>query len=133
MTDTAFLDAIDTAIAAHAAWRNQLMTDLEHTHRALDAEKIGNSSDCALGAWLSDPDLDPALRTSEPWSLAHWLHGEVHDLGREVVLLARDGRRFEADQLAQRQFLSVSNILVHVLAEWRAELAGTGESRLFGS
>lgn len=101
-----------TAIAAHAAWRERLAYAIGHRGAGLDVAEIAADDRCDLGRMLTllgpghDPDLVGALRGE---------HARFHAHAARIVQMAADGRVAAAQRAMQGEYELISAELVALL------------------
>lgn len=116
----------ETAINAHAAWRQRLHAFVNGRGEALDAKKVGNDSQCALGGWIHGPGKHFA-KYAEYEDLRS-AHSAFHRWAGEIVQLSESGKREQAERTLGDRFAAASEETVERLYAMK-KLAEQGKAR----
>ena len=119
-------DVIEQAITGHGAWRTILLHAMETGTSSIDIARAKRDDRCELGKWLYR-EADAADRRSPSYARVRELHQAFHVKAAQVLDLALQGRKAEAEAaMAMRSpYASASAALTAALKAWR-EGVGVG-------
>ena len=119
-------DVIEQAITGHGAWRTILLHAMETGTSSVDIARAKRDDRCELGKWLYR-EADAADRRSPSYARVRELHQAFHVKAAQVLDLALQGRKAEAEAaMAMRSpYASASAALTAALKAWR-EGVGVG-------
>ena len=113
---------IDTALAAHALWRDRLRQAIESGTSAASPAAVGADNMCEFGKWLYSSD--PEIVGNRHYGRVRELHALFHKTAGEILALALGGESMRA-RIALGfggEFAKCSLQLVAELEEWKAEV-----------
>ncbi len=122
MSNAAMVQEINSAIGAHGAWKLKLRVAISTGTSEAAPEKVCKDDRCPFGRWIYGPTIDPETRAGKPYQVVRRLHAEFHQSAADVLRMALDSRKKEADALFQGPFAERSDKLVRALTKWKGEL-----------
>ena len=122
MSNAAMVQEINSAIGAHGAWKLKLRVAISTGSSEVAPEKVCKDDRCPFGRWIYGPTIDSTTRAGKPYQVVRRLHAEFHQSAADVLRLALDSRKKEADAMFQGAFAERSDKLVRALAKWKGEL-----------
>ena len=128
MDKTKLKNEIQSAVAAHGAWKLKLTTTINRGHSETPLEDIGCDNKCAFGKWLYGPEIDDATKAGKPYQVTKRLHAEFHRAAHEVAALALAGQKSEAFRLMDGDYRAKSDKLQRALNKWRGEVVAEIEA-----
>jgi hypothetical protein len=118
-------EEITKAIGAHGMWKARLRTAIDTGKSDVTAADVGKDNACAFGQWLYGSTLDPAARSSGDFKEVQKLHAEFHKVASQVLQLALQGKKAEADKMMVQDsvFSDVSGRLTSAMMHWQKSAA----------
>ena len=113
------VDEINEAIASHGFWKFHLKQAIETGESDWTVPQLRRNDACAFGEWLSG--LPAGEQTGEHWREIHDLHTQIHTQAADVLQLAFDGKKEDAQAaLAFGSPFSVTSAkLTAAMTAWR--------------
>lgn len=115
------INEIEKAIGAHGMWKTRLKTAIDSGQIDTPVETIKKDNQCAFGKWLYGSTLTASDKTSEHYRQILDLHAEFHRIAGQVVELALQGKRKEAEQMMSLNgaYSSISAKLTKAMIDWK--------------
>ncbi|MCK5881159.1 MAG: CZB domain-containing protein [Sinobacterium sp.] len=116
-------DEINSAIAAHGAWKDKLKTAIDTGVCESTPEKVKMDNNCSFGKWLHER-IDPADKTSLHYTEVVEMHAKFHKEAGSILESALNGRKEEAsDKMALgSDFAVYSGMLTRKMEQWKGSL-----------
>ena len=114
-----YVDEINEAIASHGLWKFRLKKAIESGESDWSVSDLRQNDACAFGIWLQGLPAD--VRGGEHGRAVDALHTEIHQLAADVLKLALDGRKEEAEAAIAfgSPFAVTSAKLTSAMTSWR--------------
>jgi methyl-accepting chemotaxis protein len=107
----------------HLAWRDRMEAALEGKLQ-LNPDTLADHRNCRLGQWYYDAVQTAGLRGREAFRQIEDPHRRVHEAGKAMAALLREGRRSEAAERLEEVRQASAAVVLGL-----RELAGQGASR----
>jgi methyl-accepting chemotaxis protein len=113
-------DQIAAAIAAHGKWKARLKSAIGQGSSEFLPATVRRDNACDFGKWLHT--ADPVTRSSPHYPQAVALHAKFHESAAEVLALALDGKKDEAEAKVGigSDFAHTSATLTREMTAWLA-------------
>ena len=121
MNEMAMIEALDSAVSAHSAWKVHLRLAIMNGSSEFEPQVVKCDDNCEFGKWLYSKALDDADRAQMPYKVIHRLHAEFHECAACVLTHAISNRPQEASDLMTGAFDECSQRLMIGLAKWKRE------------
>ncbi|MDR3487011.1 MAG: CZB domain-containing protein [Bradyrhizobium sp.] len=114
-------EEITKAIGAHGMWKARLKMAIETGKTDASVTDVGKDNVCAFGQWLYGPSVDAAMKGSGEFKEVQKLHAEFHKIAAQVLQLALQGKKGEADKVMAQgsAFTDVSGRLTSAMMRWQ--------------
>ncbi|HVO01137.1 MAG TPA: CZB domain-containing protein [Candidatus Cybelea sp.] len=114
-------EEITKAIAAHAAWKARLRAAIDAGTSDVNATDVGKDNVCPFGQWLYGPTIEAAAKDGTDYQEVRKLHAEFHKAASQVLHLALQGKKTEAEKMmAQDNLFGVASMrLTSAMTRWR--------------
>jgi hypothetical protein len=121
----ALKEEITKAIGAHGMWKARLRTAIDTGKSDTNVADVGKDNGCAFGQWLYGPTIDAAARGGADFKEVQKLHAEFHKAAAQVLQLALQGKKTEAEKLLAQggTFADVSAHLTSAMMRWQKSAA----------
>jgi hypothetical protein len=118
------LEALDKAIAAHAAWKARLRSAANSGKFDGMTTVVKADNRCDLGKWLHSASLSAGDKQTEHYRKVKQLHAEFHQEAAKVVELALSGQKDAAQEAIGigGPYTKVSSALTDAMVQWRDSL-----------
>jgi hypothetical protein len=116
-------EQIEKAIAAHGAWKTRLEGAIETGKIDTPVETIKMDNQCAFGKWLYGDGASIASQHAARYGNVKDLHAQFHIAAGQVAELAIAGKKSEASQAMNANYLAASTALNKEMTEWGGEVS----------
>jgi hypothetical protein len=115
-------DAIDSALTAHSAWKQRLVTAVATGTSDFKPPDVSIDNACQFGKWLYA--LPPHEMQSEHCQKVKALHADFHKSAGEILRLALTGRAEEAKKRLESggDYMATTGKLAIALQTWKSKL-----------
>jgi hypothetical protein len=112
------LTIFDRAIAAHAKWKYRLFQAVKTGKSEWTVPRVRAADRCDFGAWLQALPVNEKM--CDQCDKVKSLHAEFHHIAAEVLQMALEGRKEEAEAAISlgSHFSAVSAELTMAISEW---------------
>ena len=116
------IDAIDSALNAHAVWKKRLKDAIAKGTSEFNVEVVKKDNACQFGQWLYS--LSTEDKSSKEFSDIRDLHSEFHKTAAEILDLALHWKKEEAQKKLEPGggYSNISGKLILALARWKSKL-----------
>jgi hypothetical protein len=125
MNNQAMIGEIVNAIGAHGAWKLKLRVAINRGESDVPPEKVCRDDRCPFGRWIHGTTIDPQIKAGLPYQVVRRLHAEFHQSASQVLGLAVQQKRAQAEAMYADEFTQRSEKLVRALTKWKGELSRT--------
>jgi hypothetical protein len=121
----ALKEEITKAIGAHGMWKARLRTAIDTGKSDTNVADAGKDNGCAFGQWLYGPTIDATAKGGGDFKEVQKLHAEFHKAAGQVLQLALQGKKTEAEKLLALDggFSDVSARLTSAMMRWQKSAA----------
>ncbi|MCW0234779.1 MAG: methyl-accepting chemotaxis protein [Ferrovibrio sp.] len=119
------LTALDTAVKAHAQWKDRLKSAVETQTSDIAPEQACLDNRCQFGKWIySEGAAAPLAERGADYERVRQLHAEFHRCAGDTLRKALTGDRagYDRDTAPSGPFHIVSTELTRALLSWRRRL-----------
>jgi hypothetical protein len=119
--DTNLNTQLNNAIAAHARWKTRLKKAIETSSFDVDVRTTARDNACDFGRWLHE-GVTTSDKASPHYQVCVDLHARFHKAAAEVLRLALEGKKDEAEQLLRAPnspFTTASVGLTREMTFWK--------------
>jgi methyl-accepting chemotaxis protein len=117
-------EEITKAIGAHGMWKARLRTAIDTGKSDTNVTDAGKDNGSAFGQWLYGPTIEAAAKGGGDFKEVQKLHAEFHKAAAQVLQLALQGKKTEAEKLlAHGSFADVSAQLTSAMMRWQKSVA----------
>lgn len=116
-------EKIETAIAAHSAWKSKLRSAIDTGKSDFDPRIVAQDNQCEFGKWIYGL---PASETADE----HFIevknhHAAFHKAAAKVLTLALEGKKAEAEKEIglNSEFATVSSKCMLTLMDWKKKIS----------
>jgi hypothetical protein len=113
-------DEIEKAIGAHGMWKTRLNDAIETGKSEFAPEKVCTDNQCEFGKWLYGATITAADKVGDHYEGIRKLHAEFHKITGDVLKLALEGKKAEAQKLVGTggRFANLSAELTRAMMKW---------------
>ena len=105
-------------------WKARLRTAIDTGKSDTNAADAGKDNGCAFGQWLYGSTIDATAKGGSDFKEVQKLHAEFHKAAAQVLQLALQGKKTEAEKLlAHGAFPDVSARLTSAMMHWQKSAA----------
>jgi hypothetical protein len=122
MADSNIANEIQSAIGAHGKWKFNLKMAINNGKSDFTVQKVSCDNLCDFGKWLYSDKIDEQTKLGKPYEVVTRLHAEFHQCASQVLKLALNNQKQQAESLLEGEFTDRSNILVKALNKWKGEV-----------
>lgn len=114
-------DAIQSAIAAHGAWKSRLVGAIDTGKFDVPVSTVEQDNQCPFGKWLYGSELAAQDRQTEHYRGVQQLHARFHEHAAKVLKLAISGQKEAAGKAIGMggEYSKASTDLTLALVAWR--------------
>lgn len=111
--------AISAAIGSHGLWKAQLRAAIKEGSHEMTPEQVGANNLCEFGQFLAH--LDPKTMSTPLYHEVFELHSDFHKEAMSILILAKAGRRAEAEKAmdTSSKFIEISSKLTAAMKSWQ--------------
>lgn len=116
-------DAITKGIAAHGMWKQRIIDAIKSGKSEWTPAIVNQDNQCEFGKWLYSCSAQE--RNSPYYSKIKELHAEFHQAAADVLTLALNGKKVEAEEniSANSKYRSISAMLTKEMMSWKSNAA----------
>ena len=114
-------EEITKAIGAHGMWKARLKSAIDTGKTDASVADVGKDNVRAFGQWLYGSTVDATTKSSGEFKEVQKLHAEFHKVAAQVLQLALQGKKAEADKMMAQgsAFTDVSGRLTSAMMRWQ--------------
>ncbi len=113
-------DAITKGIGAHGLWKQRIISAINTGESEWKPSVVEQDNQCEFGKWLYS--CTPSEKQSSHYSKIVGLHSRFHKTAAQVLSLALDGKKSEAEVAIDNNsdYKSISTLLTREMMAWKS-------------